>query len=274
MLVAYVDDSTSEESHKTFVLAGYVQNAETWARFSDDWQAVLDASPSIKYFKMREAESLRKEFLGWEPIVRNAKVHALAEIVQKHKPWSIEVSLSRSLHKSVVRPVLPYDIRSPYFDAFYAVIIKLAQWHRELRLTIPVDFVFDEQGVIGAEAAMWYEHIKSIQPSDIRALLGSTPVFRDDKLVLPLQAVDMLAWHIRRGKENRNRGEYRPVAEKLFPLLHASVVIGEDALRNLASQLSQVPGVKDMTEKKDSIKGAIQESLERERRLREKNEGK
>jgi hypothetical protein len=263
ILKAHVDDSSSEQEDKLLVLAGYVHSADVWAQFSDDWQAILATSPSIEYFKMREAENLSGQFLGWEPIAKNAKVHALADVIDKHAPWSIECSVSRRDYENIARPVRPYDLRFPYFDAFYALITKLAQWHSQLGLTVPVDFVFDEQGEIGAEAVIWYEHIKSMQPPNIRALLGSTPVFKDDKQVLPLQAADMLAWHIRRRKEARNRNEYRPVIEKLFPLLHASVPLGEEYLRKIAKEMSEIPHVGLTTEKKDSVKGILRDLLGR-----------
>ena len=271
MLTAYFDDSSSEQEDKLLVLAGYVQSAEVWTRFSDDWQAILAKSPPIEYFKMREAENLNGQFLNWDPVAKNAKVYALAEVIEKHAPWSIECSISQMDHQNIVRPVGPYDLRFPYFHAFYAVIIKLAQWHRGLGLTIPVDFVFDEQGEIGAEAVLWYEHIKSMQSPEIQAMLGSSPIFRDDKQTLPLQAADLLAWHIRRSKESRNRNEYRPVVEKLFPLIHASVPLGEEYLRKIAKEMSEIPHVGLTQEKKDSVKGLLQKILGRGKREKDEN---
>ena len=267
MLTAFVDDSASEDTDKLLVLAGYVHNATSWEAFSDDWQKAIDETPRVAYFKMREAESLRGEFLGWEPIARNAKIHALADVIDKHKPWSIESYMSKAQHDSIVGHIVPYDIRHPYLDLFYALILKVAQWHHGLGLRVPVDFVFDEQGQIGADAVMWYEHIKSRQPPEIQALLGSTPVFRDDRKVLPLQAADLLAWHLRRGKEERNKGEYRPVVERLFPLVHARVELGDEYLEKIAREMSEVsPHIKTLNAKNGSVMPLLRESLERKRK--------
>lgn len=246
MLTVFVDDSTSDDADKLLVLAGYVHNADAWESFSDDWQNALDADPRIEYFKMREAESLRGQFLGWDPIAKNAKVHALADVIVKHKPWSIESYISKAQYERTVGLVVPWDIRHPYLDLFYALVIKVAQWHHSMGLRVPVDFVFDEQGQMGTDTAMWYQQIRSQQPPEIQELLASTPVFRDDKKVLPLQASDLLAWHLRRGKEDRNKSEFRPVAEKLFPLMHATVELGDDYLRNVAGQMAEV--MKEMSE--------------------------
>jgi hypothetical protein len=261
MLTAFVDDSASEDTDKLFVLAGYAQNAEVWASFSDDWQKKLDANPRIEYFKMREAQNLSGQFFGWDPIVRNRKVHAMADVIEEHEPWSIEAYMSKAQYQRIVAPIVPHDIRHPYLDLFYALIIKLAHWHYSLGLQIPVDFVFDEQGEIGEEAVMWYSHIKSLQPPEIQALMGSTPIFRDDKKVLPLQAADLLAWHLRRGREERNKNEYRPVMERLFPSMHASAELGDEYLQKIAREMSEVPGIDKVRGEKNSIKPILRHLL-------------
>lgn len=254
LLNAYFDESGSEQEDKLIVLAGYVHRAETWAEFSDDWRAILDEKPSIAYFHMVEAESLRDEFKDWDPIARDLKVDALAEVISKHQPWSIECRLSRNDYNQIVRPVAPYDLRSPYFPCFYGVIINLARLHYSMGLTLPTDFVFDDQGNIGAEAVLWYEFIKSIQEPKLQELLGSAPVFRDDKKVLPLQAADMLAWHIRRRREARNAAESRPVMDNLIPVSHSETLLGRRVLQVLAEQMSVVPNVELTRGKQGSMK--------------------
>jgi Protein of unknown function (DUF3800) len=264
-LTAYFDDSASEEKSKILVLAGYVHSTETWVRFSDDWLAILSAAPTIQYFKMREAENLSGEFLGWDAAARDAKVLAFADLIEKHKPWSIACFISRADHQDIIRPIIPYDLRHPYVDAFYAIIIKLAQWHRHDGRTAPVDLVFDEQGEMGRNAAMWYEHIKSMQPPEIQAMLGDIPEFRDDKQTPPIQAADLLAWHLRRSKEDRNRNEHRPIMDKLIPVAHAEAVLDEEYLRKNAREMSQVPHVGLTNQKKDSVKHILRELLRRGR---------
>jgi hypothetical protein len=94
------------------------------------------------------------------------------------------------------------SLRHPYILLFYALLIKVAQWQYDAGQRVPTDFVFDEQGSVGAEAVAFYSYYKRIQKPEIAALMGSTPIFRDDKLILPLQAADMVAWHKRRRIEN------------------------------------------------------------------------
>jgi Protein of unknown function (DUF3800) len=61
----------------------------------------------------------------------------------------------------------------------------------------PVDFVFDDNSEKNAVIESW-DAFKAAAPSpELAALAGSTPVFRNDREYLPLQAADMLAWWVR-----------------------------------------------------------------------------
>lgn len=263
MFSAYIDDSGSEEDDKTLVLAGWVQSASVWAAFSHSWQAELAKPPAIAYLHMVEAERRRGPFQGWDEQQRDRKVAALANIIIGYKPWFLECSVSRKQYEEILGPVIPYDLRGPYFPCFYAMILKLTQWHLTMRNTFPIDFIFDEQGAIGARAVVWYEFVKSTQPTPIRQLLGSTPVFKDDKKVAPLQAADMLAWHLRRRREKRNQDERREAWRILSQSLHADSVVTEEVLQNFADQMSALPGIKQTKGKNGSIKPLL-EKLRRE----------
>src|SRR5208337_2282665 len=61
-----------------------------------------------------------------------------------------------------------------------------------------VNFVFDEQGLVGLHAQLWYSVFLSYCTDGVKALLGNRPMFGDEKLLLPLQAADMFAWYQRR----------------------------------------------------------------------------
>jgi hypothetical protein len=62
VLQASIDDSGNEPSSPIYYLAGFVTTHQQWANFSDEWQAALNESPKLAYFKMSEAEHFRGEF--------------------------------------------------------------------------------------------------------------------------------------------------------------------------------------------------------------------
>jgi hypothetical protein len=65
--------------------------------------------------------------------------------------------VSRKKYEEILEPVIAYDLRGPYFPCFYGTIVSLARYHAHTGITLPTDFVFDQQGKIGA--VLWYDVI-------------------------------------------------------------------------------------------------------------------
>jgi hypothetical protein len=249
MFKAYFDDSTNDDGSKTLVLAGCVQKYSVWANFSIAWEAALAEHPSIRHFHMREARALDGEFARWKARDRDNKITRLAKVAANYRPWTITAWISRKEHTAILKPIAPFMLRQPYLPLFYAVILKLAQWHHDDGVTLPVDYVFDEQGPVGAEAAIWYEDIKSQQTPELARLMGSSPKFENDEFVLPLQAADMLAWHIRRHKDNPNEDDSKWPTAPLIGLLRAEVQLTKEFLIDTADKMKLMPGVAGMQSK-------------------------
>jgi len=77
--------------------------------------------------------------------------------------------------------------------------VLFAKLARDLGQTGKIDFIFDEQGdEPSALIQSDFDKFKAAATTDMRDFIGSRPIFRDDKQFVPLQAADMLAWHIRR----------------------------------------------------------------------------
>jgi hypothetical protein len=58
-----------------------------------------------------------------------------------------------------------------------------------------VDFIFDQQTGISADLPLFFDHMMRSLPRQARKMVSEVPIFRDDKVMIPLQAADMLAWH-------------------------------------------------------------------------------
>lgn len=199
MLQAHIDDSGSEGTTPIYALGGYVLPAEAWADFSDEWEHTLHSGKPIEYFKMREARSYSEQFLGWTRGERDDKISQLSEVIPRHALMGLVCYIEWDEYRQfMANSVLPEQFDTPYFFLFYGIIesMLLAGFH--FGNPESTDFVFDEQGKIGLEAVQWYGAFKSRAAEHLQPMLGSSPIFRDDKKVLPLQAADMLAWHQRR----------------------------------------------------------------------------
>ncbi len=261
MFKAYFDDSSNDECDKVLVLAGCIQSYKAWATFSLAWEAALAQSPIIKHFHMGEARRLEGEFVRWKASVRDQKIHLLATVIESCRPWTMAVWVSRKEHDAIVKPIAPFMIRHSYFALFCAVVLKLANWHQDMGIQLPVEYVFDEQGPIGDDSALWYRHIKSWQKPEISALMGGTPKFENDERILPLQAADMLAWHVRRRREHPNESSKWPTAP-LENLTYAEAHLSPEFLREMADQMKSVPFMESVRQKptrsqKDEIRKVV-----------------
>jgi hypothetical protein len=242
-LQAFVDDSAADSGDRRLFLAGYINTVERWITFSNAWERERQKKPAIAYLKMSEAASCNGQFKGWPTPERDKKLLALARVIEAHHPWFVYCSVSRAEHDRILAPVSPLPLKNPYFACFWGVISLAGRCRAEFASedSPTIDFVFDGQGGTGDQAVMWYRWLKEKEQDPIiRRSLGATPVFRNDKDVVALQAADMLAWHLRRDHEYG--AENRPI-KSLLMTEGAAVDIDTTALERLAKNTRRVPGV-------------------------------
>jgi Protein of unknown function (DUF3800) len=255
MLQAFIDDSTSNTGDKAFFLAGYINTVEMWEAFANVWDFALKQSPSIEYLKMSEAESLRGQFRGWSREERDAKIIKLAQVINLSRPHFVFCSVNGDEYIKIITPVAPQNLKNPYFMAFWGIIDSAARYLQNAGDILPVEFIFDDQGSMGDDAALFYQEMKKNLAPDLRAVLGNTPIFRDEKNLLPLQAADMLAWHVRRNHE-KSSDEGRP-AYKLITERGVGRHVERKHLVLMARKMKRIPGVEFVQSKADWKKGRI-----------------
>jgi hypothetical protein len=239
----YVDESAGARQCKILLLSACIQTYPVWAKFSDDWDRVLHEYPAVSGFHVREARARIKEFSRWKAIDVDRKIIALTEVIAQHEPHIVSCWMSETDYAETVRVASPSDLRNAYFTCFGAIVIKVAQYQQYLGITTPADFIFDEHGDIGNEALMWHFAFKEGQPKEIQNIMGSTPIFGDDRDFLPLQAADLIAWHKRRRKEFPGLDPEVAASMRIDDLPGAEVEITRKALESIAAKNSQVPGV-------------------------------
>jgi hypothetical protein len=88
----------------------------------------------------------------------------------------------------------------------------------------PVDFIFDEQLYKSDVVQSAYSIFLRDAPDQYRALIGARPRHKNDKRCLPLQAADMLAWHIRREQADQETGPLETPAWEIFDIRQQQLV--------------------------------------------------
>jgi len=94
---------------------------------------------------------------------------------------------------------------------------------------------------------------------DARAIVGRL-THEDDKYIMPLQAADMLAWHVRRAGELRHSGETRYAHERLRSRMAARANITAGTLREIARRMTAVPHVQLTRGKSGSVRKAFRDN--------------
>jgi len=232
MLTGYIDDSGSEPSSPTFVLAGYVLPSEKWAAFSDDWGAELRKGRSIDYLHMKDTGEHAKnsQFEGWSVDEVDDKLYSLALVIEKYQPFAMAAHAQWSeFEKFKAQTSRLRYLKNPYKALFHEVTRIMCEAHKRWNNQECVDFVFDEQGEIGIEAVSWYMDMKAAYPASDQLFFGSTPIFRKDSLVLPLQAADMFAWFQRR---RIWRPVVRPTLLKIETIISRHFAVGSEIEAN------------------------------------------
>jgi hypothetical protein len=192
---AFIDDSYKPDG--VFVLAGHIAPAESWAKFSKEWEELLPSATLNKYgkyhFKMSEMVQTPD---------RTERIGPFYRALEATNPLSIACKINIADLKRAQKRiwVLGHTINWTNFsDPFFFTFRALLDWVNEKRELIPglpnekIDFIFDDQTQKKAIYESWDGFLSS-RTQEARGLYGATPRFEDDTEFLPLQAADLWAW--------------------------------------------------------------------------------
>lgn len=189
VLKAYIDDSV--DAGNVLILAGYVASADSWARFSDDWQEILDMRMPYAIAAYHAANVGKNE----SEIERS---HFLYRVIEEHvdKACTVCINLSKLRYYFGVYG-MKYDESAAYHLGFREVVRYLSSAQSRTSDREPVDIIFDERGEKAKVLEIWDDFMDML-PDHMADVIGGPPSFQSDERILPLQAADMLAWHVRR----------------------------------------------------------------------------
>ncbi len=201
LMRAFFDDSGNEPQQHVYVLAGLLAKYDHWAEFADKWQAVLDETPKLEFYKFGESRRLKGQFEGWTEDARNERVHKLATLIADHALCGVYSATEHKLFEHYMRSV-PVPDRKLTSDHPYPTLVAHAtgavgalastnKWRDR------IDFIFDtQQGFEPEIQNMWRGFRVDWRNGEGSPNLGHV-TFEDDTEFLPLQACDMLAGCVR-----------------------------------------------------------------------------
>jgi hypothetical protein len=181
MKQAFFDESSDTE---VFLIAGWISDEREWERFNDYWRCALQDAPAISYLKHHEAMSFEGEFTGWTEEDRDAKLMAIAGVLEQCESWGVAGGIKLSTwnkafekadaSRKELRNVIKFT--EPYEACFHGVVSAVLQ--EEANSKDVVNFIFDEQSGMGKSCIALYEEFKKESgkfdfPPDLLTIAGS-----------------------------------------------------------------------------------------------------
>lgn len=227
---AFIDESGGPDQ-QTFLMAGYLDHWQKWKLIANEWKYLL-LRYDIEEFHMSECESGRGEFEKLKPEERQALCMDLARCISWHKPIGFCFSVKTSEFRRIVMD-----------DPDVAALLKKGRRHTKATWGHPqgymltamilvlldllpaigqIDYIFDWHDrfkkLLDKHEPWMRGLIQKMHPTlhpGFGQILMPRPEFRH--LYAPLQAADLLAWHMRR-LDDEPDGADRPVYRELMKI--------------------------------------------------------
>ena len=201
MLQLWLDES-GEGNPPVFVLAGYLNHAEKWLLFADEWRRSLDIEPKLDYIKGYEAFGLRREFKGWTEDDRDKRLMDFVAIIERYcSAGSYAFIIEHENFCEILQQKFD-PFTSPYTFCYAATLYAMAYAMDELSKKESIDdkieLIFDENMGRRKSAAGAYKDMLQLVEDEVAQRIGrKEPRFEDDREFTPLQAADLLAYCMR-----------------------------------------------------------------------------
>jgi hypothetical protein len=228
VFVAYSDESGVADPGGEFLVSGYVADELEWPWVASAWQdRVLNGPPPLPYLHMREIRD--EEWRNQHGISFNDSENRISEAVRVLYSMGAmsalasvikRVDLQEVIHSKFKRKKqIPVGLDEPDYLCFLAYAsFVLAEVHENYPLATRVNFIVSRKNNVTEHYKDFVETMKQYfeqhQP-ELSSLVGDLiPASMED--LLPLQAADVLCWHLQRyyaekGYRDRtieNRGWY------------------------------------------------------------------
>lgn len=212
--VAYSDESATPDNDGPFIVGGYVTPALAWPDFSKKWaENVLLPAPEIPYMHVVELRSKvfrAKHGLTWEDNL--AKVAAASKTIYDHKDvWACFGAISRQKLQEIYRKIEKSGrryqefLKEPDYMCFLSYAFYLIAHVSDLRPEVTrIDFVVSKKQRVSHYYSKFQEEMRDFL-NDYNPALGKLvgdliPANMEDRV--PLQAADVLCWHLQKHYSN------------------------------------------------------------------------
>ena len=244
MLHAYFDESGTHNGSPITAIAGFAATTEVWSRIERDWIAVLADfdQKGLHTFHMTDCLAARGEFSRINEFWRDHILSRLVAILERSDIQAIWAGVNTDDWEDLTTPEFRERFPKPYDLCFDEVARQLFRWSRHSADGTPVAVVFAEHPEYQSRAVFTYDLWR--QRPDFARFLGAI-TRGSPKLVVPLQAADMLAYEINKEWEKVEYEELtwenirpRTVLDRITTIhgLHGGGLFGDQAIRTAVAR--------------------------------------
>ena len=229
VFTAFSDESGVEDLRGKFLVGGYAASEMDWPFFARAWQErVLDGPPPIPYLHMKEIrrESFRAkhnltprdaEDRVDEAIRLIRSTGGLVAVASTMLRADLEDGLHRKVREHGVRPRIGIDEPDYFCYLAYALYVlkEVQHLYPEARR---IDFVVSKKNKITNHVKEFHDVLRELIGPPLDSLVGELiPGSMEDRL--PLQAADVLCWHLQRHYAAQVTGKPDRIDEHRLKLL-------------------------------------------------------
>lgn len=248
----YFDETGCHGDAEVFIWAGYLAPRVVWEEFSFGWEQILRESPEIPYWHTHSAHYRKRktpfEFLTQDDVA--AKEEKLARFIASMGTRIVglvtrlptryvreyvtgQITFARDLAEQERKELGAQLLEKPHYIAFHYSLLGSTKLAERSGSGVPVHYIYEQREGDPYEASV-QEILASFRASaspQVARLMGGltfVPGKRGD--ARPLEAADMLAWHLNR--RTKREGVDQPNWEHVSMTRMNERTIGVADLRN------------------------------------------
>lgn len=150
--------------------------------------------------------------------------------------WDHFRSFIKDIGDNIVEPY-GSEFRNPYFLCFMGIVAAIELYKRHMGLDVPYELIFDEHGTIGHHSAFTWSLLKDAKLKE--SFFCNPPIFRDDKVVLPLPAANLYASNVHNLAFGIMVGEDTAIKARLATLPSIMTTLNVHQLKGIREGLLQ-----------------------------------
>lgn len=206
LMSVYFDDSGTHQQSEIAIAACLISDVARWSDFELEWKAILEQRGILEHgFHMAEFVAKQPPF-DWSDEIRDDTIQRLIAILIKFSLAARASSVVKKDYDSLIVGRLREKLGHHHYTyAVQSCLAYIEEWEKTSLLLQPTAYWFDQMTKGKGEIIRLFDDLLEFDKADNFGIEQYGWGFYNRRLVVPLQAADILAW-----ESNKYMREYQP----------------------------------------------------------------